>query len=260
MCLLVVVRGRFASHPILVAANRDERLDRRSAPPGLWVGRRRRVISPRDRQAGGTWLGVNDRGAFAGLTNLAGVPVPAGASSRGELVHLALDEDDLEAGARAVDARCAQAPFGGFQLALCDGARTVVLRHAGRGPEGVDWRIDWQPDVLVISNLHGPGELELRGLAQALAPAADAAQQLERLRPLLLDRGEHDGHPVLKRGDEYGTVSSSLIAVPAQDPRALIWRYAAGPPDTTEYRNYGNLGRRLLPDGEPLPPDRPADS
>ena len=255
MCLLVVVRGRFASHPILVAANRDERLDRRSAPPGLWVGRRLRVVSPRDREAGGTWLGVNERGAFAGLTNVAGVPAPAGAASRGELVHLALDAPDLQAGMAAVIdafAGAAPRPFGGFQLVLCDGARTVVVRNRGRGPELVDWR----DDVLVITNLHGPGELQLRGLAQALAPAADAAQQLELLRPLLLDRGEHGGHPVLKHGDAYGTVSSSLIAVPAGDPRALVWRYAAGPPDVAEYRNYGNLGRRLLPETEPLPPDR----
>src|SRR5215831_9857145 len=191
MCLLVVVRGRFASHPILVAANRDERLDRRSAPPGLWVGRRLRVVSPRDREAGGTWLGVNERGVFAGLTNLAGVPVPAGASSRGELVHLALDEQDLEAGAAAVAAAAAARPFGGFQLALCDGARTVVLRQSGRGLERGLERVDWRDDVLVITNLHGPGELQLRGLADALAPApggdpaGNAAQQLERMRPLL---------------------------------------------------------------------------
>ena len=71
MCLLIVVRGRFAGHPIVVAGNRDERRDRKASPPGLWVGERRRVLSPRDRVAGGTWLGVNDLGAFAGLTNIA---------------------------------------------------------------------------------------------------------------------------------------------------------------------------------------------
>jgi len=59
-----------------------------------------------------------------------------------------------------------------------------------------------------------------------------------------------------QRGDGYGTVSSSLIAVPAQDPLALVWRYAAGPPDVTDYKNYGNLGRRLLADDGPLPSDR----
>jgi len=53
---------------------------------------------------------------------------------------------------------------------------------------------------------------------------------------------------VCKHGASYATVSSSLIAVPLGDPTQLRWRYAAGPPDVTDYRNYGNLGRRLLPD------------
>jgi hypothetical protein len=44
-----------------------------------------------------------------------------------------------------------------------------------------------------------------------------------------------------------------LLAVPAGDPGQLVWRYAAGPPDVTEFRNYGNLGRRLLPETGPPP-------
>ena len=255
MCLLIVVRGLFAAHPILVASNRDERTDRQASPPGLWVGRRHRLISPRDRAAGGTWLAVDDRGLFAGLTNIAGVPVPAGAPSRGTLPHLALDEADLEAGVRAVASAVAARAFAGFQLALCDGARTIVLRHAGSGLQ----RLDLPGPVLVLSNLHAPGELDLPGLAAALAPARDAEQQLERLRPLLLDRGGDGRHPVLKRGEGYGTVSSSLIAVPAGKTSGLVWRYAAGPPDVTPYRDYGNLGRRLQADGEPLPLDRRPD-
>ena len=55
------------------------------------------------------------------------------------------------------------------------------------------------------------------------------------------------GHRILKKGDSsYGTVSSALIAVPGEDLRRLIWRYAPGPPDETEYRSYGNLGKRLM--------------
>jgi hypothetical protein len=63
---------------------------------------------------------------------------------------------------------------------------------------------------------------------------------------LLLDAGDHGGHRVLKKGGSYGTVSSSLIAVPSADLRALVWRYAAGSPDEAPYRSYGNLARRLV--------------
>lgn len=242
MCLLIVLRGRFASHPLLVAGNRDERTDRKSAPPGLWVGTSRRVLSPRDREKGGTWLGVGDNGMFAGLTNVHGVPVPDGAASRGELPHRALDAGSIDAGEEAVRALLREHRFGGFQLVLGDRNRLRVLRHTGSELEAVEWT----DELLVVTNEHAPGRLHPRGLDAAREPRSDPKAQLEAFRPLLLDRGGDGAHPVNKRGQGYGTVSSSLIAVPAGDPRELVWLYAAGAPDEVEYRSYGNLGRRLV--------------
>jgi uncharacterized protein with NRDE domain len=246
MCLLVVLRGFHASHPILVGANRDERSDRASAPPGLWVGERRRILSPRDREAGGTWLAVDDRGRFAGLTNWAAAPAVPGAPSRGVLPHLALDQDDLEAAVDAVAARVAAAPHPGFQLVLCDGDRLLVLRHCGGRLE----RVDWLDPVLVVTDEHGPGELTPRGLDEAVDPRRAVDAQLDALGALLAGRGQEGEYAICKRGPCYGTVSSSVLAVAASGPLGLVWRYAAGPPDTTPYRNYGNLGRRLLADEE----------
>lgn len=246
MCLLIVLRGMHRSHPVVVGGNRDERIDRKAAPPGLWVGERHRLLSPRDRVAGGTWLAIDERGRFAGITNFAGAPEVEAALSRGHLPHLALDHDDLDAAADFVVRRVAAAPHSGFQLVLCDGDRTLVLQNDGHGTR----RIDWADPVLLITNEHGPGELTPRGLAAAIAPQPTVALQLDALRPLLADRGDAVHYPICKRGEHYGTVSSSLIAAPAVDPLALQWRYAAGPPDTTPYRNYGNLGRRLRAEPE----------
>ncbi|MEO6595916.1 MAG: NRDE family protein [Planctomycetota bacterium] len=244
MCILILLRGFHATHPIVVAGNRDERLDRKAAPPGLWIGERRRVLSPRDRLAGGTWLAVNEAGRFAGITNIAGLPPVPDAPSRGHLPHLALDQPDLDAGISAVAARVREHAHSAFQLVLCDGRRTVVLRHA-RGHLTV---VEWAEPALVVTNEHGPGELPLRGLSAALVPTHDVPRRLDHLQVLLRDRGGNGHHAVCKRGEAYGTVSSSLIAMPTDDLAQLVWRYAPGPPDVTEYRNYGNLGRRLLPE------------
>ena len=59
MCILILLRGLHREHPIVVGGNRDERTDRKAAPPGLWVGEHHRVLSPRDRVAGGTWLAID---------------------------------------------------------------------------------------------------------------------------------------------------------------------------------------------------------
>lgn len=241
MCLLIVMNGVAAGFPILVASNRDELRARRSSPPGLFLGERRRILSPRDLEAGGTWIGVNDRRMFAGLTNIAGQePVP-GAPTRGALPHVALDADDLDAAVGAVRQVVDARPHNAFQLAIADGRQTAVLVHR----DGVFDETRVHEPVAVLSNEHRLGELRLPGVEPALAPGLTVEERLDALAPVLLDRGESSGHRILKKGGAYGTVSSSLIAVPAGDPRALVWRFASGPPDESPYRNYGNLARRL---------------
>src|SRR5512139_989608 len=70
MCTLAVALGQDRRWPVVVAANRDERLGRPSEPWGLRVGPGGvRFAAPRDVLAGGTWIGISAGGVFAGLTN-----------------------------------------------------------------------------------------------------------------------------------------------------------------------------------------------
>jgi uncharacterized protein with NRDE domain len=69
VCLLIVLSRVVPGWPLLVAANRDERLDRPAAPLTLLRSNGPKTAGGRDLMAGGTWLAVNDRGVVAGLTN-----------------------------------------------------------------------------------------------------------------------------------------------------------------------------------------------
>ncbi len=91
MCLIALRWSPDAEWPLIVAANRDEFYQRASAPthhwtnsPGLFAGL--------DKQAGGTWLGVNTRGRFAAVTNFRR-PGETGTISRGVLTHDFLASD-----------------------------------------------------------------------------------------------------------------------------------------------------------------------
>src|SRR5258708_9836343 len=55
--------------PLIVAANRDERLDRPAVPMTVLRDHGPRILGGRDELAGGTWLAVNEHGVVAGLTN-----------------------------------------------------------------------------------------------------------------------------------------------------------------------------------------------
>ena len=241
MCSLFVLLDADPDFPILVAANRDEQRARPSSPPGLFVGRHRRILSPRDQRAHGTWMGVNDALWFAGLTNVAGGNRSAAAASRGALPHLALDQEHFDAVPKAIAAEVVARAYNDFQLLVTDGTRAVVLRHVDRAlcVETPSTR------TFVLTNEHAPQTLQVPGLDGARAHRLSVLERLDRLAPLLLDTGASSGHRVLKVGGDYGTVSSSLVAIPRRDVMQLIWRFAPGSPEQTSYRNYGNLGRRL---------------
>ncbi|MCA8958105.1 MAG: NRDE family protein [Planctomycetes bacterium] len=241
MCLLIVLHRIDAAFPILVASNRDEARSRGSTPPGLYVGERRRMLSPRDRRAGGTWLAVNDRGMFAGITNIAGASPRDVPTTRGELPHLALDHDDAAAAARAVAARCADQPFNAFQLLIADREEMLVVLHE----EGRVEIARQSGGVATLSNEHRLGALHIPAVDAACAPDLPSGARLDRLAALLLDEGALSGHRIRKVGGEYGTVSSSLLAIPLDPNDPWEWRYAPGDPGEVGYRAYGNLARRL---------------
>jgi len=117
MCTLVLVVPP-PGGVLQVAANRDEFLARPAAAPapsadGRW-------LAPRDLQAGGTWLGVNARGLFVGVTNRSRGSRDATRRSRGLLVLDALESSDAATLHRTL-AALDPAAYNGFHLAYADG-------------------------------------------------------------------------------------------------------------------------------------------
>ncbi|HVE84551.1 MAG TPA: NRDE family protein [Myxococcales bacterium] len=127
MCTLIAAVRQYEDAPLVVAANRDERLDRPARAPLLWAGGPIPVIAGRDEQGGGTWLGLNREGLFVGVTNRYGVDRDPARQSRGALVVEALGA----ASAGALHAR----------LAALDPARfnAFHLLYADRGEAFVTW-------------------------------------------------------------------------------------------------------------------------
>ena len=141
MCTVVVlIRPTF----LLLAANRDERLDRPWDTPGDYWSAHPGTIAGRDRTAGGTWMGMNRHGLVATVLNRPGTLGPApGKRSRGELPLIALDHPTVEAAAQAIAALDAGA-WRSFNMVLADRTGAIFIRGLGHGrptteslPQGV---------------------------------------------------------------------------------------------------------------------------
>jgi uncharacterized protein with NRDE domain len=118
MCLIAFAIGASDRWPLVIAANRDEFLDRPALPLARWrTEAGAEVISGRDLRAGGTWLGLSPGGRLAMLTNVRGPQPSSGEKSRGALVTRWL-EGRIDAD--QFMAQTDSAAYGAFNLVLGD--------------------------------------------------------------------------------------------------------------------------------------------
>jgi len=68
VCLIAFAYKAHPRFPLIVAANRDEFLDREADAAHFWPDRPS-ILAGRDRRALGTWLGITTQGRFAAITN-----------------------------------------------------------------------------------------------------------------------------------------------------------------------------------------------
>jgi len=245
MCTVVVLRRPDHAWPVLLAANRDEMVERPWRPPARHWPDRPEVIAGLDEHAGGTWLGLNDFGVVAGILNRPRSLGPAtDKRSRGELVLEALDHADAVAAATALgqlDGRSYRA----FNMVIADNRDGYWLRSTGEGrvqlftlPEGVSMLTAFDLD----SNESVRTRRFLPQFRNARAPDPESGdwRDWEALLATRAPGDETDPNAAMTISTDFGfgTVSSALIALPAVESAAApVYRFAAGPPDRAPYRN-----------------------
>jgi uncharacterized protein with NRDE domain len=91
MCLIALAYKIHPRFPLIVAANRDEFLERPTESAHFWKDAPD-ILAGRDERAGGTWMGITRKGRFAAITNYRDLRMKTTAGpSRGLLVREALE-------------------------------------------------------------------------------------------------------------------------------------------------------------------------
>jgi Transport and Golgi organisation 2 len=235
VCTVVLLIRPGHAWPLVLAANRDEMLDRAWDPPaGHWPSYPG-VIAGRDRSAGGTWMGLNRHGVVAAVLNRQGSLGPAaGKRSRGELPLLALLHRSAPDAATAIAALDASA-WRSFNLVLADSRGASFVRGLGQGHPQVQ---PLAPGLHMVT-AHDPDDPNSPRVARHLARFQTAPPPTpgdwRAWQAILADRTGPSGEQInVEPRGGFGTVCSSLLALPADGPP--IWLFAAGPPDQAAFR------------------------
>lgn len=245
MCTVVILRRPDHPWPLVIGANRDESRSRPWRAPGRHWPDRPHVVAGLDELAGGSWLGVNDDGVVAGVLNRPSSLGPAdGLRSRGELPLEALDHAEARVAASAL-AGLETHSYRTFNMVVADARQALWLRSVGGEgtyAEGAPVQVAVIPpgiSMLTAFDLNDPESPRVRfhrprfEAAPAPDPESDdwfAWETLLASRDAEPGAGPSGAMNIGKGG--FGTISSSLIALPApgRTETDAVWRFAAGQP------------------------------
>ena len=241
MCTVIILRRPGESWPLLLAANRDERLDRAWDGPAAWWPDQPGILGGRDRTAGGTWMALGPAGVVAAVLNRPGSLGPAaGKQSRGALPLMAAGAASAAEAAARIAALPA-ADWRPFNMVVADSRDAFFLRGLGEG----------QPQALPLAEgvsmvtAHDPNDptsprtrRHLPRFRAAPPPDPDAADW-SGWEDLLSD-SHHD--PEIGPAEAlnvppvggFGTVCASLVALGAGGARQ--WLFCPGPPGAAPFR------------------------
>ena len=245
MCTTVLLRRPDHKWPIIMAALRDEMVDRPWLPPRRHWPDGEEVTAGLDELAGGSWMGMNDSGVVACILNRTGHLGPAaGKRSRGELVLEALDHAD------AIDAGVALAElepgaYRPFNMIIADNRDAYWLRHAGPDGPGRVEIIEVPEGISMITAMELNDQRAPRiasygpRFTEAPVPKPENgdwdAWIVLMTEQIDVHDLEHNRAMTVVSNHGYGTVSASLLALPAPDVGKPVWRFAPGRPGDTPF-------------------------
>lgn len=248
MCTLVILRRPGHSWPVIIAANRDEMIDRPWRAPARHWPDRPETVGGLDELAGGSWLAVNEHGVAAGILNRTGSLGPlAGRRSRGELVLEAVDHADARVAAEALS-QLEPRSYRPFNLIVADDRDAFWLRHAD--PTG-ELPITVHPlpsglSMITSGDLddgESPRIRDYRPRFDAASPPDPERGDWTDWEALLAsDSGDPAAGPRgamnFSAGDGFATVSSALIALPRLGRRGIhpLFRFAGRRPKPTPWQ------------------------
>jgi len=245
MCTLVLSYRPDTDWPILLGANRDEKIARPALAPGRHWPDSPHILAGKDLEAGGSWLGLGDQGMIAGVLNRPESLGPApGKRSRGELVLKALEHADAATAAKALAALPAS-DYRPFNFAIADQRQAFWIRNLGSGRMEC-WPLPPGISLLTAHDRNDPGSHRIRTYLPRfqIAPPPDPDHgRWEPWAALLACRefddaaGPESAMTIVGK-DGFGTVSSALIALPSLGRKAApIFRFANGRPDETPFED-----------------------
>ena len=241
MCFIALLYRVVPEYPVVLAANRDEALNRQGTPPrqlmpGLWGGN--------DPNAGGTWLGVNGQRRIVAVANRRSqTPLDPNARSRGLLCLDCLREPQPGRIQSMLEEQTNKHSYNPFNLLVADPTTAWTASYTQPDLQ----LTELEPGLHVVGNTLPDNRADpkvARGMALISRPD-DIAHAFPMLKDVCRDHGTspNDANAICVHGPQYGTLSTTLVAAHEFDIQSSRLQHAQGSPCSSEFGEYSHLFR-----------------
>lgn len=134
MCLIFLAINKHPTYKLVIAANRDEFHQRKTAAADFWEDHPE-ILGGRDLEAGGSWMAMNTSGKISMVTNYRDFHnLKTAAPSRGHLVtDFLMDGNDVESYLKSIEPTAQE--YNGFNLIVGDQTKIGYLSNYKEGIE-----------------------------------------------------------------------------------------------------------------------------
>ena len=196
-----------------------------------------------DLEAGGTWLGLNQRRLIVAVTNRNKTDVSRSPRSRGLLCRDLLGMPDIESATSHARQQLRTGNYAGCNFLLASPESAVAIEagdeiHVSPLTPGIH--------LMANGDLNDPLDPRIRRVRRLLEEiGSDVAEDWIAAAETICGLSGEEGEPAICRtGSEWGTVSSSIIVL-GDAAHQSTYLHAAGPPSNTPYKDFGNLIQQL---------------
>ena len=218
VCTLTIRFSPEDDYPLIIAANRDELYSRPSVMPAI-IESDPVFFAPRDIEAGGTWIGINEYGLLAAITNVwvettgGGMsPGPGGDRSRGLLTVDILHSKTLKQATEMLHEKIAKFQYQYFNLLIASGEGLAVFTYAGKLEGG-----GISASSAVINNQ--PYQKSNKSQSTILPFPKTGNERHRWVKDVQSSLSKHP--EVCKHSDPYGTRCSQIIAISRRNENSI---------------------------------------
>jgi uncharacterized protein with NRDE domain len=232
--------------PLVVGANRDERMDRPATAITVLRSSGPRILGGRDEQAGGTWLAVNEHGLVAALTNRpASDGRDASRRSRGELPLALAGHPDATAAVEDFVGRFRPEDYNPAWLLVGDAHSLYSLDMTGDRPLAEEL----PAGVHILENVPlGSPSPKVDHVRERLGAVGVGGLRgdalISHLRRVLADHGMPGTLAACVHTETYGTRSATIVRVSDAEHAQVSISVADGHPCTAPFDDAGRLWER----------------